>query len=320
MEHNERRQTDRFPEVTMAYESLEKTAETSKQKVTDTIYPAAKETEKLLQPILVDIAEHQGTADLKYINLGPSRRYSYKETFKGDGVTHNTTTNVFSRKRYLYWGNPEKGIETYEIIAGGNDKHVPESNEFEGFEKQRIYSASFSRFGLNLPNPPGQLGRDWIVNDKVFSKRWDHDEIETLISKNNKDKGVETLIRDYHEAKQAVEDRYVDLLNELAPYIKKRVSQLVDSIKEIGWGLFLPKYVPIGENDLRYEENKGVFFIPRKMENVYAPLLPSSNKLNAKPFLSKGNELAEPFYWFDVAKNSWQIVDPLVEKFKWKRP
>ena len=299
-----------FPEVTFAYINLDKTTQNCWQQLHEEIEPLVSSVvnDKFI-PLLEYVADRQGTQKGHYIFLRETQGYSQKVGLLGQ----DSTLVVPTYRKYIYWGNPEVGVEEFETTPVYPET-VPESGKFRGFEEAREYGRYLHSIKANLPNPsPPYNGVFWESEFYPVFKNYS-DILNILKPDYSQVTRFNELLKKYEDAANEIEKQTVELEEKLAPQIRSRIFQLVDSIGRLPLGklLYLPRYACFPCLDLREDKNLDVFFLPKEKRLVRAPLKLPEKPRRAKPDLKNASE--NPLEWMSASTWKFFGANPNLKK------
>ena len=234
------RQERPFSFVALAYASLNKTTARCWQQYYEEINSQVPQVDHKFIQVLEYVAEGQGTRDLRYIYLGetPGFYVRVKLPFGQEGTLEDRP-----KRHYVYWGNPEKGIEQLEVrlYPGEDKKYLPGETGFMGFEQLRQYTGGPEKLGVNLPSPDSPA-IFWKKFEPVFSEY--PKILNRLTTEQGQDSGYTKLLIGYEVTRDEVERQALVVMERLASPIRNRIFQLIDTTKMLPLSgfLYFPKY------------------------------------------------------------------------------
>lgn len=311
---------DDFPEVSLAYKSLDLEIQRSRQSVIDKVSPEIPVLEKSLAEAFDTVFDGK-----KYINLGTPKQINFgTHTIKIGDSSFKRQIKTIPHTSTLYWGDLEEhGIEIFRRAPMPHSEYSPSEDNFIGFEKLRQYS--HETLGLNLAPPKTLLIYDDWIHDAFYPVCYRYDLlVKDIFGQNLKNGEARDLLEKYYVEREKIEKLSIEQMEKTAPGLKNRISQLADSIKSIPVGFLrpslLPKYIESGIGDLRIEKNIDIFYLPYKDRLVRAPLNVGidGNIFKAKPNLLKTMDAEKRDWYIMAAEIRDSLIVPLKSRTQWR--
>lgn len=319
MEYTRHESENGYPEVSLAYTSLDKTIRLSQKIVLDRLAPEVPILEDKLAKIFETVSDGK-----KYLDLGIPRQWTGVETITFNNKKFTSNVQSLPYDHILYWGDlKEHGLEIFKTQPILHNQFSPAGKDFVGFDELRKSSMTRQKVGLNLPSPT----TDWFLQNwyKFDPVCYNYDNlVKQVLGVFQNNRNFKKYFHEYYFTRDNIEKVASEQIASTAPNLKNRISQLVNSIKQIPTGFLqpslLPKYIESGDTALRGNHGIDIFFLPNEDRLVRAPVkIGIDGKINkAKPDFRKSKE-AEPADWFIMAPEIQVfLVEPLKKMRNWR--